>query len=102
MAAAIGATSSGKSTALECVSKLLGMHVVSQSSGEYVCSGLAKSTIPLSWDDPIHPSLVRQPLVSVFNDHGSQTKGRGNEKPLTSSILTVNFKMDDDMRYDVN
>ena len=98
MATAIGATASGKSTALQCVSKLLGMNVVSQSSGEYVCSNLAKSTIPLSWDDPTHPSIVRQPLVSVFNGYGSQTKGRGNEKPLMSFILTVNFKMDDDMR----
>ena len=101
MATAIGAMSSGKSTALECVSKLLGMHVVSQSSGEYVCSDFAKSTIPLSWDDPTHPSILHQPLVSVFNGHGSQTEGRGNDKPLTSFILTVNFKMDDDMRYDV-
>ena len=74
------------------------MHMVSQSSGEFVCSDLAKSTIPLSWDDPTHPTILRQPLVSVFNGIGNQTKGRGNERPLTSFLLTINFKTDDDMR----
>ena len=98
VATGIGAISSGKSTALDVIRAMLGLHVVSQSSGEYVCSALTKTTIPLSWDDPTHASLVNKPLMSVFNGHGQQTVGRGNEKPLTSFILTINFKMDDDMR----
>jgi hypothetical protein len=95
---AIGDLASGKSTALRVISKMMGMHMVSQSSGEFVASDLSKTTIPLSWDDPTHPSLLRQPLVSAFNGLGSQTKLRGNEIPLTSFLLTINFKMDDDMR----
>ena len=98
VATAIGAISSGKSTALDVISALQGLHVVSQSSGEYVCSALTKTTVPLSWDDPSHASLVNKPLMAVFNGHGQQTVERGNEKPLTSFILTINFKMDDDMR----
>ena len=73
--------------------------MVSQSSGEFIVSGLVNMTIPLCWDDPALPSMVRQPLVSVFDGLGSQTQLRGNEKPLTSFLLTVNFKLDDDMRY---
>ncbi|CAB4011282.1 Hypothetical predicted protein [Paramuricea clavata] len=95
---AIGDIASGKSTALHVISKMMGMHMVSQSSGEFVASDLSKRTIPLSWDDPTHPSLLRQPFVSAFNGLGSQTKLRGNEIPLTSFLLTINFKMDDDMR----
>ena len=98
VATGIDAISSGKSTALGVIRAMLGLHVVSQLSGEYVCSALTKTTIPLSWDDPTHASLVNKPLMTVFNGHGQQTVGRGNEKPLTSFILTINFKMDDDMR----
>ena len=43
--------------------------------------------------------MVRQPLVAVFDGLGSQTQLRGNEKPSTSFLLTVNFKLDDDMKY---
>ena len=75
------------------------MRLISQSSGEFVVSGLVNTTIPLCWDDPTLPSMVRQPLVAVFDGLGSQTQVRGNEKPLTSFLLTVNFKLDDDMRY---
>lgn len=91
-----GYLASGKSTALRVISKMMGMHMVSQSSGEFVASDLSKTTIPLSWDDTSKP--LTPPLVSAFNGLGSQTKLRGNEIPLTSFLLTINFKMDDDMR----
>ena len=71
---------------------------MSQSSAEFVGSDLANTTIPLCWDDPTHPSALRQSLVSAFNGIGNQTKGHGNERPLTSFLLTINFEMDDDMR----
>ena len=74
------------------------MHMVSQSSGEFIVSGLVNTTFPLCWDDPASPSLVRQPLVSTFDGLGSQTQERGDEKPMTSFLLTVNFKLDADMR----
>ncbi|CAB3985928.1 Hypothetical predicted protein [Paramuricea clavata] len=95
---AIGHPSSGKSTALKIICELAGMHMISQSSGEFVVSGLVNTTIPLCWDDPALPSMVSQPLVAVFNGLGSQTQQRGCEKPLTSFLLTVNFKLDSDMR----
>lgn len=95
---AVGETASGKSTALRLIAKLIGMQMVSQSSGEFIVSDLTKTTIPLCWDDPTHPSILRQPLVSVFNGLGNQTHGRGNERPKTSFLLTVNFKLDDDLR----
>ncbi|CAB4023399.1 Hypothetical predicted protein, partial [Paramuricea clavata] len=94
---AIGDPSSGKSTALKLISQLAGMHMVSQSSGEFIVSGLVNTTIPVCWDDPALPSMVRQPLVSVFDGLGSQTQLCGNEKPLNSFLLTVNFKLDDHM-----
>ncbi|CAB3991482.1 Hypothetical predicted protein [Paramuricea clavata] len=97
-ASAVGDTSSGKSTALTLVGKLMGMHMVSQSSGEFIISDLTKSTIPLCWDDPTHPSILRSPLVSVFNGHGSQTQERGDEKPLTTFLLAINFELKGDMR----
>ena len=83
--------------ALKLVIKLMGMHLVSQSSGEFVVTDLTK-TIPLCWDDTTHPSILRQSLVCVFNGLGNQMQGRGNEKHLTSFLLTISFKMDDDMR----
>ena len=97
---AIGELSCGKSTALKVICKLAGMRLISQSSGEFVVSGLVNTTIPLCWDDPTMPSMVRQPLVAVFDGLGSQTQVRGNEKPSTLFLLTVNIKLDDDMRYD--
>ena len=30
----------------------MGMHLVSQSTGEFIVSDLTKATIPLCWDDP--------------------------------------------------
>ena len=98
MSTAVGDTSSGKSTALKVISKLIGMQMVSQSSGQFVVSDLTRSSIPLSWDDPTHPSILRTPLVSVFEGIGNQTQERGSEKPLTTFLLTVNFKLDDDLR----
>ncbi len=96
---AIGAPSCGKSSALHLVRKMMGMHIVSQSSGEFVMSNLTTTTIPVCWDDPTFPSYVRQPLMAVFNGLGNQTQARGDEKPKTSFLLTVNFTLDDDLRY---
>ena len=78
---------------------MMGMHIVSQSSGEFVMSNLTTTTIPVCWDDPTYPSCIRQPLMSVFNGLGNQTQSRGDEKPKTSFLLTVNFTLDDDLRY---
>jgi hypothetical protein len=86
-------------TALKLVAELIGMHKVSQSSGEFVVSFLKRTTFPLGWDDPTHQSSTRRPLVSVFNGLGNQTQERGSETPRASFLLTVNFKMEDDMRY---
>ena len=99
VATAVGEISSGKSTALKLVAEhVIGMHKVSQSSGEFVVSFLKRTTFPLGWDDPTHQSSTRRPLVSVFNGLGNQTQERGSETPRTSFLLTVNFKMEDDMR----
>ena len=78
---------------------MMGMHIVSQSSGEFMMSNLTTTTIPVCWDDPTFPSWIRQPLMSVFNGLGNQTQARGDEKPITSFLLTVNFTLDDDLRY---
>ena len=98
VAMAVGETTSGKSTALKLICKLLGLHLVSQSSAEFVVSHLTKTTIPLGWDDPTHASVLKRPLVCVFDGIGTQTHERGVEKPETSLLLTVNFKLEDDIR----
>ncbi len=95
---AVGEISSGKSTALNVIAKLLGLQVVSQSSPEYVLTGLTKRGIPLCWDDPTHPSMLKKPLVSVYNGIGTQTQERGYEKPETTFLLTFNFKLQGAMR----
>ena len=98
MITAIDEISCGKSTALRLVGKLMGMDIISQSSGEFLVSNLRITTIPVVWDDPTYPASVRQPLMSVFNGLGNQTQKRGDEKPKTSFLLSVNFTLDDDMR----
>jgi len=98
VATAIGATTSGKSTALHLISKLLGLQKVCQSSAEFVVSDLAKTSIPLCWDDPTHSSILTRPLMCVFNGLGNQTHERGHKEPQTTFLLTVNFTMNDDMR----
>ena len=95
---AVGETASGKSTALKLITKLLGLNMVSQSSSEYVVSKLMKTTIPLCWDDPTHSTLVKKPLVCVFDGIGTQTHDRGHEVPQTFLLLTVNFRLEDDKR----
>ncbi len=80
------------------MSQLAGMHLVLQSTGEFIVPGLVNTSqvleslgvgIPWCWDDPIMPSLLWTPLVSVFDGIGSQTQRRREEQPLTSFILTV-------------
>ncbi len=96
---AIGAPSCGKSSVLHLVRKMMGMHIVSQSSGEFIMSNLTTTTIPVCWDDPTFSSCICQPLMAVFNGLGNQTQAQGDEKPKTSFLLTVNFTLDDDLRY---
>ena len=98
VAMAVGETASGKSTALKLITKLLGLHMVSQSSAEFVVSDLTKTTIPLCWDDPTHSTLLKRPLVCVFDGIGTQTHDRGVAVLETSFLLTVNFQLDDDTR----
>ena len=96
---AVGETASRKSTSLQLIHKLIGGKLLSQSSGESVMSELVKSSFPVYWDDPTHPTTLRKVLVSTFQGGGKQTKGGGNELPLTTFLMTVNFTLDDDMRY---
>ena len=96
---AVGETASGKSTCLQLIHKLIGGTLVSQPSGESVSSELIKSTFPVYWDNPAHPKTVKKVLVSTFQGGGKQTKGSGNEVPLTTFIMTVNFSLDEDVRY---
>ena len=84
--------------ALRLIAKLLGLHVVCQSSPEYVLTAMAKTSMPLCWGDPTHPSMLKKPLVSVYNGIGTQTHERGYEKPETTFLLTVNYKLDNSMR----
>lgn len=96
---AVGETASGKSTSLLLVKKLLGCTLISQSSGESVMSELVMSSFPVYWDDPTHPNTLRKVLASTFQGGGKQTKGGGNELPLTTFLKTVNFTLDEDMRW---
>lgn len=96
---AVGETASGKSTCLRLIQQLLGGVFLSQSSGESVSSELVKSTLPVYWDDPAHAHTLKKVLVSTFQGGGKQTKASGNEIPLTTFLITVNFTLDDDMRY---
>lgn len=96
---AVGNPSSGKSTSLQVINSLFGGKLVSQTSGESLSADLMKTTVPVSWDDPTHPTTLKKVLVSTFQRGGRQTKQFGTELPETSFLLTVNFTLDDDMRY---
>lgn len=96
---AVGHTASGKSTCLKIIQHLLGGVFLSQSSGESVSTELIRSTLPVYWDDPAHRKTLKKVLVSTFQGGGKQTKTSGNEVPLTTFLITVNFSLDDDMRY---
>ena len=95
---AIGPTASGKSTSLQLIQNLLGGVLFSQSSGESITSELMKSTLPVYWDDPAHPKTLAMVLVATFQGGGKQTKGGGNEVPLSTFLATVNFSLDEDLR----
>lgn len=96
---AIGEPASGKSSSLRLIHALIGGTFLSQSSGESVASEPVKSTLPVCWDDPSHPNTLKNVLVSTFQGGGKQTKTGGNEVPRTTFLLTVNFKLDDDLRF---
>lgn len=55
-----------------------------------------RSTFLVYWEDPQNPKAVQKVLVSTFQGAGKQTKGSGNELPITTFLLTVNFTFDDD------
>ena len=97
MPMAVGDPSSGKSTSLQIINKLFGGKFISQTSGESLSTELMKTSIPICWDDPTHPTTLKKVLVSTFR-RGRQTKQSGIELPETTFILTVNFTLDDDMR----
>ena len=59
---------------------------------------LIKSSLPVFWNDPTHPSTLKTVLVSTFQGVGKQTKEGGKEKPQTTFVLSVNFDVGDDMR----
>lgn len=48
---------------------------------------------------PPIPNTLENVLVSTFQGGGKQTKTGGNEVPRTTFLLTVNFKLDDDLRF---
>jgi len=48
---------------------------------------------------PSHPKRVKKVLVSTFQGGRKQTKEGGNKVPLTKFVMTVNFFLDEDMRY---
>ena len=91
-------SASGKSTDVFVISTLTGMQILSQASGKFVTTSLTNSTFPLCWDGPTNNSIIRQPLSGIFHGLGNQRHGRGDERPLTSFILTVDFKMKLDKR----
>lgn len=95
----IGEPASGKSSSLRLIHALIGGTFLSQSSGESVASELVKSTLPVCWDDRSHPNTLTNVLVSTFQGGGKQTKTGGNEVPRTTFLLTVNFKLDNDLRF---
>ena len=96
---AVGETASGKSTCLRLIQLLLGGSFLSQSSGESVSAELVRSTLPVYRDDPAHPNTLKKVLVSTFQGGGKHTKASGNELPLTTFLLTVNFRLDEDIRF---
>jgi len=98
---AVGDTASGKSTCLMLIQKLIGGVLLSQSTPEIVTSELMKSTFPIYWDDPSHAKMLQKVLVATFQGVGKQTKGSGNELPVTSFLLAVNFTLDEDIRYNI-
>ena len=95
---AIGTPSSGKSTTIGVISKMLGCNIESQATCEVIQSLINKTTIPLCWDDPTYPSSVKLFLTGSFDSKGKRTKGRGKEIPFTNVVLAVNFELDDDIR----
>ena len=95
---AIGFPSSGKSTTIEVIAKMLSK-IESIATGEVIQSLLKKTTIPLCWDDPKYASTVTSVLSGSFDSKGKRTKGRGKEVPLTNVVLATNFELEDDLRY---
>ena len=83
---------------LRLIQQLLGGSFLSQYYGESVSAELVRSTLPVYWDDPAHPNTLKKVLVSTFQGGGKQTKASENELPLTTFLLTVNFRLDDDIR----
>lgn len=69
---AVGDPSSGKSTSLQIINKLFGGKFISQTSGESLSTELMKTSIPICWDDPTHPTTLKKVLVSTFR-RGRQT-----------------------------
>ena len=99
---AVGETASGKSTCLRLIQCLLGGVFLSPSSAESaesVATELVRSRLPVYWDKPAHPKTLKKVLVSKFQGGGKQSKTSGNEVPLTTFLITVNFTLDDDMRF---
>ena len=60
---AIGAPSSGKLTTIQTIAKILGCNIESQATFKVIQRLISKTTIPLCWDDPTHPSSVKQLLT---------------------------------------
>lgn len=96
---AVGETGSGKTTALKLIHQLLGGSFMCQSTNESVISELVKSSFPVYWDDPAKPYLLQKALSASFQGAGKQTKGRGSEIPITTFLTTVNFSLNEDLRY---
>ena len=68
-------------------------------SGESGSTKLIRSTLPVYWDDAAHAKTLKKVLVSTLQGSGKRTKSSGNEVPLTTFLISVNFSLDDVLRY---
>ena len=91
-----GKSQTGKTTALVSALAMLGCHrntLYSRGTKEAYLSKCCSSVFPIGCDDPQSQATTGQLIVELFNGAKCTTVKHGDQKPLTSTIISANFSL---------
>ena len=98
---AVGASGTGKTTALHSAFSLMGAQksrVYSKATREKIFSMCCDSGVPVGVDDPHSRTDISKLFVELYNGIKSATISRGDKTPTTTAIISANFSPVDQKR----
>ena len=94
-----GISQTGKTTALQFALSLFGLTFYSRGSKEAYLQKCCSSTFPVGCDAPQSKASIGQLIVELFNGAKCTLVKYGDKIPITSCIISANFKLSEAAKY---